>query len=220
VVSRSFPARFVAGDFHDVLLHGDGTTGVVVADVAGKGFGASLIMASVKAMTPFIAERRSAADTLRSLNRRLCAELGRTRFVALAYARFSPATGTVELANAGMPDPLLLRAGQRPAAVEVPGPRLPLGVRRDVAYASTTCRLEKGARLLLFSDGIPEARLASGEPLGHEALAAIVGRHSARADFVHASGTWLENLLEGVQGDTAPTLADDWTAVVVERATG
>ncbi|MGE5236778.1 MAG: SpoIIE family protein phosphatase [Acidobacteriota bacterium] len=217
VVSRSFPARFVAGDFHDVIRHADGSLDVVVADVAGKGFGASLIMASVKAMTPFVTEGRAVADALRELNRRLAGELGRRQFVALACARITP-DGAVELANAGMPDPLVLRAGAGPTAVEVPGPRLPLGIRAEVAYASITFPLEEGARLLLFSDGIAEARRPSGEPLGYDGLSAILSRSAGQSRRAMPPEEWLDGILDEAQRITDFVLDDDWTAVAVERS--
>jgi serine phosphatase RsbU (regulator of sigma subunit) len=216
VVSRSFPARFVAGDFYDVLRSPDGGAGVIVADVLGKGFGAGLIMASVKAMAPFVAAGRGVADTLRELNRRLCGELGHGQFVALAFARITPATGTVELANAGMPDPFLLRAGQPPAAVEVPGPRLPLGIRPDVAYAQVTRPLNEGARLLFFSDGIPEARRTTGGQLGYDGLEEIVARSAAPGRASMPMEPWLDAVLEEAQRATGAVLEDDWTAVAVE----
>ncbi len=220
VVSRSFAARFVTGDFYDVLQHPDGSVGVVVADVAGKGFGASLIMASVKAMAPFVAAGRGVAETLRELNGRLCRELGRSQFVALAYARVTPATGTVEVANAGMPDPFVLQDGGAPSPLEVPGPRLPLGLRADVPYASATRALGPGARLLLFSDGLAEARRASGEPLGYEGLGALLARLSAPGPDAGPTGAWLDDVLDEIQRETSPVLDDDWTAVAVECRRG
>jgi sigma-B regulation protein RsbU (phosphoserine phosphatase) len=245
VVSRWFPARFVAGDFYDVLRHTDGSIGVVVADVAGKGFAASVIMASVKAMTPFIAAEHGVADTLRELNRRLFGErpagsaatgdgrsrgrratgaaavdgqgrgLGSRQFVALAYARVSSDATTVELANAGMPDPFVVQPGGVAVPLEVPGARLPLGIREDVPYSSVTWPLAKDARLLLFSDGIPEARRPSGEPLGYEGLAGLLARSAASVDL--AVEEWLDGALDEVQRLTGPALDDDWTAVAVER---
>ena len=138
VAARCLPARVVAGDFYDILRHADGRVDVVVADVAGKGFAASLIMASVKAMLPFVNADGGVADLLVRLNGRLALELGRGEFVALAVARYSPSGRLVELANAGAPDPYLMRPGQPPQPLSVPGPRLPLGVREEVAYASRT----------------------------------------------------------------------------------
>ena len=216
VISRMFPARFVAGDFYDVMRHADGSVGVVVADVVGKGFGASLVMASVKAMTPFIAAERGVAETLCDLNRRLCVELGKGQFVALAYARITPATGMVELANAGMPDPFVVRRGGPVAVIEAPGVRLPLGIHTDLRYESVTHPLDEASRLLLFSDGIPEAQLPSGQPLGYDGLAGILVRsvvHPARSLPVER---WLDDILDEAQRATGPALDDDWTAVVVE----
>jgi sigma-B regulation protein RsbU (phosphoserine phosphatase) len=216
VISRSFPARFVAGDFYDVLHHADGSVGVVVADVAGKGFGASLVMASVKAMTPFIAAERGVADTLSELNRRLCEEQGRGQFVALAYARITPASGIVELANAGMPDPFIVWRSGPVTALEVPGPRLPLGIRTDLHYESVTYRLDRDSRLFLFSDGIPEALRPSGEPLGYDGLAGILVRSVVYPARPLPAERWLDGILDEAQRVTGPALDDDWTAVVVE----
>lgn len=220
VVSRSFPARFVAGDFHDVLRGTDGSVGIVVADVAGKGFGASLIMASVKAMTPFIAAERGVADTLGELNRRLCAELGRGQFVALAYARVTPSTGVVELANAGMPDPFVVRRGGPVTVLEAPGSRLPLGIRSEITYESVTGRLDEGSRLLLFSDGIPEAQRPPGQPLGYDGLAGILVRSVAHPARPLPVALWLDGVLDEAQRATGSVLDDDWTAVAFEVGRG
>ncbi|MEO1085201.1 MAG: SpoIIE family protein phosphatase, partial [Acidobacteriota bacterium] len=155
MVARNEPARFVAGDFYDVLRHGDrGSDGsrrevvdVVVADVAGKGIGPSLLMASVKAVLPFLTSDRSVAEVFAELNRRLRRELGPREFVALCLVRFEPWSGRLEIANAGLPDPYLVsESGTR--AVEVPGERLPLGLRSGVEYQSLSTELEPGERLL------------------------------------------------------------------------
>ncbi len=212
VVSRSSPARVVAGDFHDVLPTAD-AAGVIVADVAGKGLAASLTMASVKAMAPFVAAGRGVAQTLRELNGRLVGGLGRAQFVALAFARITPSTGIVELANAGMPDPFIVGRGGAVRALEARGPRLPLGIRPDVPYVSVTTRLADGERLFLFSDGIPEAPLASGGSFGYDALAAALGRGAADGGGIEA---WLDGVVDRVHDAVGPVLDDDWTAVAVE----
>ncbi len=182
--------------------------------MAGKGFGASLLMASVKAMTPFIAAEHGVAQTLRELNRRLFGGLGRGQFVAFAYARISPSGDSVEIANAGMPDPFLLEEGSaRP--LSAPGPRLPLGIRAEVPYESITCPLGVRARLLLYSDGLAEAPRPSGEALGYESLAALLARSVTGES--RPLDEWLDEVLEEIQAATGPALDDDWTAVAVER---
>jgi hypothetical protein len=208
VAARNIPASFVAGDFYDVVPLDDGTVVIVVADVAGKGVGASLIMASVKAVLPFVA-REGAQRAMSMLNAKLVTELGRREFVALAYARFQPADGSLELLNAGFPDPYVVSADGVRSLVAI-GERLPLGVRADVGYEPLRTTLAYGERLVFVSDGIPEAPRA-GEPLGYEQLAEILGNVEGTGE------AWLERFLADVRGTVDEGLTDDWTAVVVER---
>ena len=214
IAARNLPARFVAGDFYDVFGLSDGALGVAVADVSGKGIGASLIMASVKAVLPLIAEGRGASATLTELNRKLFAELAPREFVALAYARFQPESGRLELANAGLPDPYLLRPDERAEPLGAPGTRFPLGALPDVAYDSLGISLAPGERLLFLTDGLPEAPTASGDPLGYEALARLVPPLDGEPP-----GVLLDRLFAAVRQATQPTLEDDWTALVLEART-
>ena len=212
ISARNLAARFVAGDFYDVFPLSDGALGIVVADVSGKGMGASLIMASVKAVLPFIAEGRHAAETLTLLNRRLHGELAAREFVALAYARYEPLTGAFELANAGLPDPYLVHRDGTLTGLGVPGARLPLGARSEVAYESMKVPLRPGQRVLLFTDGLPEAPTASGDPLGYELLERLV---PAAAD-AETPGELLDRIFASVRNLTTPALVDDWTALLLE----
>jgi len=212
VAARNLPARYVAGDFYDAFHLTEGVFGIAVADVAGKGIGASLVMASVKAMLPLIAVGRSAEETLRELNRKLCEELSAREFVALAYACYNPAEATLELANAGLPDPYLLRSGAKPLPLVVPGPRLPLGLRDSIPYQSVRVVLEPGDRFLLLTDGLPEALTAVGDPLGYEALAPLLPSDD------HPPGRSLDELLERVRRATSATLEDDWTVLLLEHS--
>jgi serine phosphatase RsbU (regulator of sigma subunit) len=211
VAARCLPARVVAGDFYDVLRHTDGSVDVVVADVAGKGFAASLIMASVKAMLPFVTAEEGVAESLVQLNGRLAVELGRGEFVALTLARYRPSERLVELANAGAPDPYLLHPGQPPQPLSVPGPRLPLGVREQVAYASRTVEVAADDRLLLLTDGLPEARDAAGEPMGYQALESMLGQEPSTG----SPSLWLSGLFDSVQQRTGRVPEDDWTAAML-----
>jgi sigma-B regulation protein RsbU (phosphoserine phosphatase) len=217
VASRCVPARVVAGDFYDVLQRADGSVDVVVADVAGKGFAASLIMASVKAMLPFVTSKGSVAESLTALNHRLVPELGRGEFVALTLARYRPADRSVELANAGAPDPYLVRRGCAPRPLSAPGPRLPLGIRPEVAYSSRTVEVGEDDRLLLITDGLPEARDADGDPLGYQALESLFADEPSTDE----PSTWLTRLFERVQLRTGRLPEDDWTAaMLVPRPAG
>jgi hypothetical protein len=211
VSARNLPARFVAGDFYDVFHLADGTVGLVVADVSGKGIGAALIMASVKAVVPLVAAGRSAAETLEHLNRKLAEELAPREFVALCFARYDPASGALTIANAGLPDPYRISGVAAVEALSVPGSRLPLGARREVCYEELRLSVAPGERVLFLTDGLPEALDTAGEPLGYESLSRLI------ASAAGASGDFLDGLLASVRAATAESIDDDWTALLLER---
>jgi Stage II sporulation protein E (SpoIIE) len=211
LAARNVPAQFVAGDFYDVFRLADGALGVVVADVAGKGMASSLVMATVKAVLPLVAADRSVEETLAELNRKLVADLGPREFVALAYVRYEP-DGAFTLGNAGLPDPYRLAGGRPPRALSVPGERMPLGARRESRYGALTGRLEPGERLLLLTDGLPEALMATDEPMGYPALERILETSDSASP-----SEFLEGLFRRVREASVPTLQDDLTALVLER---
>ena len=132
-------------------------------------------------------------------------------------ARYRPADRLVELANAGAPDPYLLQPGRAPKPLSAPGPRLPLGIRPEVAYSSRTAEVAEDERLLLITDGLPEARDADGEPLGYQALESMLSDEPSTGP----ASSWLTELFERVQLRTGRLPEDDWTAaMLVPSATG
>jgi len=202
VTSRTEAAHVVGGDFYDVLPLNDGAFAVVVADVSGKGMAASLVMASCKAMIPFLASSGSAAEVMTALNERLCAQLERREFVAMLFARFDPARGTLEVVNAGMPDPLVLRSGGTMEVLTFTGDRLPLGARNASRYESTRASVGRGERLVAFSDGLPEA-MNNGSPIGYEKIESMLQQMTS-----------IDALLAQVK---QAKVEDDLTVVVLER---
>ncbi|HET7705202.1 MAG TPA: SpoIIE family protein phosphatase [Thermoanaerobaculia bacterium] len=208
--ARNLPAQIVAGDFYDFVRLDDGSVAIVVADVAGKGMGASLIMASVKAVLPFIASQ-SVSAAMAQLNEKLFAELNRREFVAMAYARFFPETGRLDLANAGFPDPYVVR-GASVEPLVARGNRLPLGMRAGIGYETATVTLNRGDRVVFVSDGIPEAQTKSGDSIGYDRLLEVV--KTIRGD---TASQWADSFLDRIRSEVAPTLTDDWTVVVLEH---
>jgi serine phosphatase RsbU (regulator of sigma subunit) len=200
VIARTHAAHIVGGDFYDVLGLPDGRTAIIAADVSGKGIAASLIMASCKAMIPFLATHGGAADVMNELNARLAEQLQRREFVAMVFVRFDPKSGSAEIVNAGMPDPLLSGA-----PVVCPGERLPLGAMKGTRYTATNITVNHGDRLLLFSDGLCEATI-DGSPIGEEKVAEI----AARTNDIDA-------LIAEVRALGGLLIDDDTTVVCIER---
>jgi len=203
VHARMEPARIVGGDFYDVVPLNDGSFAILIADVSGKGMAASLVMASCKAMIPFLASTGTATEVMTSLNERLCAQLEKREFVAMLFARFDPKSGALDVVNAGMPEPLLLHANGTVETLTFRGDRLPLGARKASTYESTSATLARGERLVAFSDGLPEAT-QDGTPIGYERVEALV-----------KSMTSIDTLLAEVK---RAKVEDDVTVVVMERA--
>lgn len=203
VTARNVPAAYVAGDFYDFVPLGENRLLLVLADVSGKGIKAGLIMATVKAIIPLLAvEQSNPAPLLGRLNERLAGQLPQREFVAIALAIYDAERGSFTIANAGLPDPLVASSMQ---AVAVAGPRYPIGIRRNLDYESVTIAINPGDRLILFTDGLPEA-IVNGEPLGYERLAAEVQRSGGDLDVLFAA---LDKLGAGHD--------DDWTAIAIER---
>ncbi len=162
-------------------------------------------------MLPFVTSEGTVAESLTELNRRLVPELGRGEFVALTLVRYRPADRSVELANAGAPDPYLVRADRAPQPLSAPGPRLPLGIRSEVTYSSRRIEIGDDDRLLLITDGLPEARDSEGEPLGYQALESMLSDEP----LTGTPSSWLTGLFERVQLRTGRLPEDDWTAAML-----
>jgi hypothetical protein len=195
--ARNIPAIYVAGDFYDFIPLPNERLLIVIGDVAGKGVGAGLIMASTKAMIPLLAAREEhVAPLMGRLNEQLMGKLGKRDFVACVLALYDSFTGALSIANAGLPDPVVVsRTGERRSVV-LPGPRYPLGVRANLSYESVTVRLHPGDRAVLLTDGLPEA-------VGYERLDVEIG----------ATGGDLAQLFAAVESVAPGPHDDDWTAV-------
>jgi stage II sporulation SpoE-like protein len=207
VSARTEAAHIIGGDFYDVIRLADGSVAVIVADVSGKGMAASLIMASCKASIPLLASSSGdAAEVMRTLNAKLCDDLQRREFVAMAYAHCDPHNGRVEIVNAGMPDPLLIAGDGSCRPIICSGERLPLGIRPNRDYEKRAVELRNGDRLLLFSDGQPEATIGD-EPIGYERVEQLAARAGS-----------IDDLMDSVRATPGVLVEDDATAVIISRS--
>jgi hypothetical protein len=155
------PALEVGGDFYQVLEQDGGAHLIVVGDVSGKGLKAAMTGAlAIGALRSLAGEGLGPGELLTRLNRQLAHEPD-GGFITCACLRVS-VNGRLVIANAGHPAPY--RNGSE---IDLDGD-LPLGIVEEVTYKETELTLEAGQMLTLLSDGVIEARSASGELFGFE----------------------------------------------------
>jgi sigma-B regulation protein RsbU (phosphoserine phosphatase) len=154
-------AQEVGGDYYDFVPLPGGKWAVMVGDVAGKGVPAALLMAKVSSDARFtLLTEPALAETVYKLNE-LLQEAGMLdRFVTLGACLLDPATNQVTCASAGHMPPIIYRKAS--GKVEEATPRdlagLPLGVADGIPYESATVTLDPGDTMLLYTDGITEAK--------------------------------------------------------------
>jgi hypothetical protein len=192
-----FPAQEVGGDFYQVLEQRDGASLVVLGDVSGKGLKAAMTSTlALGALRTLAGEGLGPGAVLTGLNRQVT-QTGEGGFITCVCVRLGE-DGAVTLANAGHLAPY--RNGEEMAWAA----DLPLGIVAECAYAEQRFQLDPGDRLLLLSDGVVEARDATGELLGFERTRALSGDGAA--------GIAAAARLFGQE--------DDITVLTVERETG
>ncbi len=201
----------LGGDFYDVFPAGDGRSVLAVGDVCGKGVDAAALAApSRHSLRAAVLAATGPAAALATLNSALLLERS-TRFLTAALAFLDPAARRVTVATAGHPPPLVLRAG---GDVERPPSRGHLlGVLDGVAFREAEVELGRGDAVVMFTDGLTEAR-AEGRTFGEERLrvaltpSAGLPAKAITASVASALDTW-------VVGE----LADD-VVILVGRAVG
>ena len=153
------PGLEVGGDWYDAFTLSDGRVALSIGDVVGRGLRAASTMSQLRnALRALLFEGLSPAAALRRLNR-LVDEM-QERFATLLVAIYDPRSGTLQIANAGHPPPLLVRADGVASFVDAP-PSVPLGALADPAFSEASTTLESGGTLLLYTDGLVEERTRS-----------------------------------------------------------
>jgi serine phosphatase RsbU (regulator of sigma subunit) len=164
------PAAAIGGDFYHFLGEGETRLTVVIADVAGHGLPAGIVMASALASLSALA--RGGTDTptlLAHLDDEVRRTTERRAFVTLAHVRLDLAGRTAEFTNAGHIYPYRVAPDGTVSSVE--NPSKPLGAGRPVARVTVTVPLVDGEAWVLLSDGVVEAMAPDGsEAFGFERL--------------------------------------------------
>lgn len=175
------PAQTVGGDYYDLFEVVPGKVLFALGDVSGKGLGASILMAGVHA---FVRSRALVSlDNPRrlilELNRHLLSSSPAESFVTLFLGILDIASGDLQYVNCAHPAPLLMRTEGK-QIVELGQGGTVLGIFEDYPCHTGTSRLDRGDRLVLFSDGLTEAENQEGDQFGESGIMKILQNDSKK----------------------------------------
>jgi sigma-B regulation protein RsbU (phosphoserine phosphatase) len=218
ISARYEPAREIGGDLYDFVptpgIEGESQGGLVIftGDVSGKGAPAALYAAMVSGMLRNVAgQRLSPGEILELLNESLLDRQIEARYVCLACAYLDPATMTLEMANAGLPHPILCRAGEiLPARVE----GVPLGLLPDIDYETALVQLRPGDVAVFYSDGLIDNLNPSKEDYGSRRLTELI-----LANCSESADRLVELIFKDVRAWAFGGRAYDDQTIVVLKAT-
>jgi sigma-B regulation protein RsbU (phosphoserine phosphatase) len=200
----------VGGDVYDYLILADGRLAVVLGDVTGHGIEAAADMAMAKFVFRSLARAHpEPADFLTVANEVVVDEIAPGKFITMVELTIDPATGEIAGAAAGHPAPRIVEPDGTIRVLDVQG--LALGIDGAQVYGQARERLAPGAALVLFTDGVIEAR-RNGELYGTERLDQLL---------VRRRGLPARELARAVVDDcrafAGGELPDDCAVVVIKR---
>jgi serine phosphatase RsbU (regulator of sigma subunit) len=200
----------VGGDVFDFLELADGRLAVVLGDVTGHGIDATADMAMAKFVFRSLArEHPEPSDFLAHANDVVVDEIAAGKFITMAYVTVDPA-GAVLGASAGHPAPRLVLRNGDVRALDCGG--LALGIVGGQDYVQTSAELPGGAAVVLYTDGVIEAR-RDGELFGSERLDSLLAAHAAQPAQAIADA-----VVGACRAFAGGDLGDDCAIVVIRRS--
>jgi len=173
------PAKEVGGDFYDFFLIDDTHLGIVMADVSGKGVPAALFMMISKILVQnYAMTGRSPAEVLKAVNDQICANNREEMFVTVWLGILDTGTGKIVAANAGHEYPVLMQPGGGFELIKDKHGFV-IGGMEGMKYKEYELQLSPGAKLFLYTDGVPEAMNGENELFGTERMLAALNENTS-----------------------------------------
>ena len=211
IFAFSVPARHVGGDCYDVIEIGDGKLAITIGDVAGKGTPAAILMANVQAAVRALSESGIPAGPLiERVNKLVHGYTEASVFITFCYCILNTRTGQLTYVNAGHNPPYVLRRDGGKDFLDRGG--LIIGAVAGSTYEEGRLTMAPGDDLVLYTDGITEARNPSEEMFGEERLEALLHecRHMTAREIEERVYTSVKDFTAGA------SQSDDLTMVVVK----
>ncbi|MDR9419792.1 SpoIIE family protein phosphatase [Gracilimonas sp.] len=164
IAGVSNPAQSVGGDYYDYIHIPDSKRwGFTVADVSGKGVPGALLMATLRAcLRSNVEHHENVSASVQKANKLICKDSPSEKFITAFYGELNPETHTFNYVNAGHNNPFLLDPNSE-ELIQLEMSGIMLGVYDSEEFEEYSLTLEPGQKLVLFSDGIPEALNTEGE---------------------------------------------------------
>ena len=204
-------AREVGGDYFDFVQVDEGRLALVLADIAGKGISAALLMASLQAMLRARATQsaRDLPGMLRDVNQVFYDSTAANNYATLFFGIFDERDRTLTYANCGHLPPVLHRAHGRTERLGCTA--TVMGLFSPWPCAASVVTLDPGDTLVVFTDGATDALDASGNEFGEERVLDLITRHvQLDADAL------LQAIVRDVQAFSGPQQYDDLTLLVAK----
>jgi serine phosphatase RsbU (regulator of sigma subunit) len=206
------PARGVSGDYYDYIPINEHTIQIVIADVAGKGVPAALLMSATAAAVQLEArEERDLLEVVNRLNSSIHSVSGGNRYVTLLLAEIDARQHSVRYVNCGH-NPALMFQAKTHDVVPMSSSCFPIGMFDRVGCAINPANLTTGDILVLYTDGVTEAENSLGEEFGMDRLSELIRHsHTLSADAL------MNHILESVTGFSRDVgFTDDATILVLK----
>ncbi|HEY7292238.1 MAG TPA: SpoIIE family protein phosphatase [Vicinamibacterales bacterium] len=171
----------VGGDYYDFVARSSNGLAITIADVAGKGTPAALLMAALRGYWRAVLDERVAdlAEAIGNLNRLVCESSAANRYATFFAAEYDALTRRLTYVNAGHLPPFVFRTTNPGDALRLDPSGPVVGFLPDCSYAARSIQLECGDILLMVTDGITEANAGSDVEWGESRLAELIQSNSA-----------------------------------------
>ena len=173
IFAKMIPAKEVGGDFYDFYFTGSNSLAFLIADVSGKGIPAALFMMTARTTLKNIAmQGKPLNEVFETANKQLCETNPSKMFITAWMGMLNIDTGELQYVNAGHNPPLIFRSGKYEYLKGRTG--FVLAAMKKSRYESRSLTLSAGDRVMLYTDGVTEAKNKEGAFYGEERLQALL----------------------------------------------
>ncbi|MBN1782354.1 SpoIIE family protein phosphatase [bacterium] len=212
IAAINIPSHEVGGDYYDLIPLDENKFGVAIADVAGKGAGAAMLMSNLQAgLHALLSTDLSISDVVNRLNQQIYLNTGLDKFITFFYGELNVKTGEFVYTNAGHNPPMKVDSKGRLEELATGG--IVLGMIDSVGYECGSVHLKPGDSLLLYTDGFSEAMDEKEEEFGEAGIL-----NCLRCNQKQNAAKTILNMVEEIREFSHSDMQwDDMTAVLIRR---